>query len=673
MSRPRPLLLLVIFGALLGSLVVANCRAWSRTAAIVDASTVDQAESRPLATGGLFVDPDSYYWMDYARQIGATNVWRVRFTEIDNAPYGRPVHWSQSISWLLAGLGKIRASLTGEAWVVALERAAAWLNPALHIFFIFSAGCLIYARVGAVIACFAMVYLTTLPDLAWTFQPLRPGHQGLHVILIFLSIAMLISGGVGWWRNEPAAAAGKVHSFETPTLRAATRWMIASGVCIGVGFWISAAVTSISCVMIVGAVVLLNVTPPSDATDGVFSQPRLWRLWGISAAGTALCFYLIEYWPNHMSLTRLEVNGPAYCLWLIAIGEGLCLVARWRSTPETLTWLPSLSGILAIGYVLALPLIIYCGPESWHSLREPDMFRAHRFIHEFLSLETASGGHPWRLYFRNTGILSLFFLVPVTVAFIRSISAAERPAFVISFVTAFATLLLMLMQIRWSGIAVALGVLMGVIATTILWVRLPFQRPRQRRLAGALIAAVLLIQPLYQAIAQARVLNSVATGDLLPKGLADALLHKRLALEFLREEGGGARVMCDPDLLPALHYFAGASGVGSLYWENIDGVRAAAAFFSATDFRKSAEIARERGITHVAVQATERLPRTFCFIEYGVIDNRVGESLAEQLIHCRLPTDWMYQPYGLQTLGKKTLTLSRFRLPENACLYRVAR
>src|SRR4051812_42524506 len=99
-------MLSTIFGGTLTMLAVLyvcyDAWAWDRAAKIVDSGF------RPLATaatserpGGIYLEPDSYYWLSYAKRIGQGENWRIRYTYADNTPYGRPVHWSQSISWLL--------------------------------------------------------------------------------------------------------------------------------------------------------------------------------------------------------------------------------------------------------------------------------------------------------------------------------------------------------------------------------------------------------------------------------------------------------------------------------------------------------------------------------------------------------------------------------------------
>src|SRR4051794_25954735 len=97
--------------------VLSDAHDWDKAAKVVDSgfrhlATVNES----ITPGGIFLENDSYYWLSYSRRIGDGETLRVRHTHVDNAPFGRPVHWSQSVSWLLVILGKTRQALFHETW-----------------------------------------------------------------------------------------------------------------------------------------------------------------------------------------------------------------------------------------------------------------------------------------------------------------------------------------------------------------------------------------------------------------------------------------------------------------------------------------------------------------------------------------------------------------------------
>lgn len=128
----------------------------------------------------VFLDNDPYCWLTYAQQMIEHGTWRVRWTDFDNVPLGRSVHWSQSVSWCLAGLGGMIRWLTGTGWREALESAAVWLNPVLLVLWTATTGWVIAVRLGVVPAAIWMLTMATLPDVHWSFHPLRPDHQTFH-------------------------------------------------------------------------------------------------------------------------------------------------------------------------------------------------------------------------------------------------------------------------------------------------------------------------------------------------------------------------------------------------------------------------------------------------------------------------------------------------------------
>src|SRR4051812_14282520 len=82
--------------------ILRDAWAWQRAADVVDSGFRQLGSTTPNEhSGAIFLDNDAYYWMGYAQRMGEGETWRIRYTFADNASYGRPVHWSQSISWLL--------------------------------------------------------------------------------------------------------------------------------------------------------------------------------------------------------------------------------------------------------------------------------------------------------------------------------------------------------------------------------------------------------------------------------------------------------------------------------------------------------------------------------------------------------------------------------------------
>ncbi len=81
----------------------------------------------------FFFDNDCYYWVNYAQRMARDGMWRIRDAEVDNAPFGREMHWSQSLAELESGFGKVRAWFTGDSWLEAISQEEVCVNPVMFL------------------------------------------------------------------------------------------------------------------------------------------------------------------------------------------------------------------------------------------------------------------------------------------------------------------------------------------------------------------------------------------------------------------------------------------------------------------------------------------------------------------------------------------------------------
>ncbi len=63
----------------------------------------------------FFANPDSYAWLSHTRDMLLAGDWRIRHTHMDNAPAGRPMHWSHLLGWELAAHARLLQYLHPEA------------------------------------------------------------------------------------------------------------------------------------------------------------------------------------------------------------------------------------------------------------------------------------------------------------------------------------------------------------------------------------------------------------------------------------------------------------------------------------------------------------------------------------------------------------------------------
>lgn len=630
--------------------------------------------SPPLPKDGskrFFLDNDPYYWITFARQMAQTGEWRIRYTYVDNVPYGREVHWSQSVMWLLVAFGYMRHVFTGEPMYQAIEGASIWLNPVLLVAFAALFSWLISRRMGVIAAVFFALTFVTLPSIDWAFHPFRLGHHGLHLAVSLGTVLCLVLGGLGWVAKRrdnvpksrgPKAGMKLFQPLELLDKAQAQSYFVAAGVFTGLGLWIGATVEFFNIGALAVASVLLAFLMPAHLSDEDTDYlPELWRIWGIVAGVVGMILYLVEYFPAHMEL-RLEVNGPLYALAVVCVSELMVQLTRWRSGGQrggVFGWLKI--GVLVAGVVL-IPVLFAFGPERWHSIRDVQMYRLHRLIQEFFTYHSFNSQTPissW--FFKYYGILPFFILGALLLSGPRRTRLYEWAALWITFFLSVFSMFLTLCVIRWSELHAAMLIWLMIVVGHIAWRNL-LRVPQGQRPLGwaALVAGLVTLQALAFEYSKYSDPRGIREGNVVAKELIDAAMKKYLA-EGLGAAGHGAqmRVLCDPDEVPALYYFGGISGVTSFYWENLQGVHDATDFFTDRGDSRAREIAKQRGLTHVMVFNDAKLGAEFNYIKTGdanIAD--AGSTLLARLAPGRVGAPpWIAVDTDLTQIGWRDFSL----------------
>ncbi len=636
---------------------------WDIQSRRLDASLIPVAPEVAVPNAGrrLWLDNDSAYWLIHVRDMIEKGRWRIRHTMSDNAPYGRPVHWSQSLSWLILAGGTIRRFFTGQPLFAAAEDAAVWINPVLHLAFMSAATLAIHRRRGPVAALILAGILLTQPDLDSCFQPLRPDHQSLLVVFIIGSLFCLWARGPG--RMTSALRTGvparwKPSVFESnaaselhpPIEGSACRrqlWIL-SGILSGLALWIGATVSLIVWTPILCVVIFHRLAWGGRAD---LSEPVGWRAWGWSTGLTAILFYLVEYAPFRV-IPRWEVNHPLYALSFILWGEALCRAA----TPDGVVRRRRFVAMaLALGALLppALPLLL---PAGYHAMRDPLMLRFHRDIYEFGGIAGFLRRKPAEMVVLHFGLLPFVVLAAVARGFRRAASEADRHLAIAGWLAVFFGLL-SLFQIRWlpyfagSAAIVASGFAARAGHTAVT------AGPRCKFVASIghrAVVIALLLHPLLFAIPAAWRMRQIVAGDIVRPTLVRAALFKRLALK-LREaiDTTTPIFMTEPDAAAALYYHARIPTIASYYWENDDGLRAWCAFFGDETGEDAARIAARRGITHAMVSRGTAHAMTVQWVARGVEDRAsAARMVAARLVGSGPPIpDWLAPNPGLTAIG----------------------
>lgn len=640
--------------------------AWDR-AAIRAARFYEFAGAPAQPTGArCFLDADAYYWLSYAREMAETGTGRVRWTFADNAPFGRPVHWSQSMAWLMTGAAWLRSRCAGGTVTDNLEPAALWIQPLLLAALAVGGAALLFRTLGLAPALLWLLLTSTSKTLYWLFHPLRPDHHSLQLLFAAGQWAMLAAGGWGWARR----------AHDRDSRPAARRWFIAAGVAGGLGFWIGASVALLCTgLLIAGMLILfwfLPTTRHGRHAGGGF-DPGLWKAWGYAGGLTSLAAYLVEYVPAPLAM-RLETNHPLYALWLMAAGELLARAGAWRAEGGA----PAGGRVPGLGFAAAgtaaLPLALYLGPASWHAMKLDPIRRMCGFIAEFrrtdlLSVETLAR---WLLEY---GAVLLALPVSLWLLASRKTRRAEWAWIGTALTLAGGFLYLTGLQSRWTAFwTVALFWLAaGALAFTARQAR----KHRPARLAWTAAAVLAFAQPAWCVFEHAQHLVRLRNGDTISSLLTGAVYREGVAqaLSTARRGQPWRCLASNPSLAGILWWRAGIPAVTSFYWENLDGLNAAAAFFAdGPEGLEARRIAQERGWTHLLLSRPADAARDYYYIRFGSPDApESAHTLAARLAagDAALP-DWLAPEPALRSLEEATLRFKSQPLPTDPLrIYRI--
>ncbi|HVU39314.1 MAG TPA: hypothetical protein VHC95_13350 [Opitutales bacterium] len=159
---------------------------------------------------------------------------------------GRDVHWSSSLHWLAAGLAWIYTRFNHLPIAYNLEFTVQWANTLAIALVMFFVPLAIVRRFGSIpTALLAFCFVAVYPYYEFSFVGYFD-HHGLVASFDLELVLFLAAAGAGWLRNENlhADSLGPVERALwqwLPTRPQAKRWMIASGIAVGGGLWISTA------------------------------------------------------------------------------------------------------------------------------------------------------------------------------------------------------------------------------------------------------------------------------------------------------------------------------------------------------------------------------------------------------------------------------------------------
>jgi hypothetical protein len=344
-----------------------------------------------------------------------------------------------------------------------------------------------------------------------------------------------------------------------------------------------------------GAVLALLVVRRGDRATAAW--PQAWWEWAVAGAATSLVCYLVEYFPDGMGW-RLEVNHPLFALawlgggWILALV--LARVAQGKDL-ATAVWPPAQRGMafttatlaLAVAAVAAPLLVLRAAGSAVFAVSDPFLLRLHGdYIREFAPAWTAHVGPGWlgKLFDLAWWPALAAVLVIMLLRRHRSLPAFIGPSLAVPVTAAAVAQAEALWQVRWTGLAMGLWIVLMVVALGLLLgtARSAWPGRRGRQVLAFLFSLGLL--PAIFATGGAWIALRDGGSPRYPKSFVPSLLLRDISHRLIRAQPGRLPVvLSDPTSSTELAFYGGLPVLGTLYWENNEGLRRAARIFSARD------------------------------------------------------------------------------------------
>ena len=569
---------------------------------------------------------DSYHWIVQTQLARARGATRLRHVDYDNAPFGRPVGTPSPYRWWLGLVAWLGQTFAGESPGAAVEWAALWADPVWHLLLLTGTTVFVLWQFGLFPAALFSAGLAALFPLAGEFIPGAPDDRGLSLAFTLWSVLPLLVGIHTGQGGDEAAA------------RRARRWFFIAGVTGGIGLWVSvSAQVPVLVGLGLGGLTAALVTRRQVAPDRARSPwAAAWLAWTFGGAATVLAACLIEYFPDHLGSWQLRVIHPLYGVAWLGLGELLVLAVgriqgkiaggRWR------VWLVLLGALAA---VTALPLAMRLEKNEGFLAITVTSSRLTKLPGSAVAtnlwtwlLREGLSAHAWTVLLPALLVLPAGWLLAR-----RSTPLVTRMAVAV----ALGPVLIALGFAGWHlrGWSLLDGLLLALLIACTAAVAGAKLSALNRGLWTAAVGGVLALG----------VVALMPLGKAQPLNQAEVvgLIERDLARWLARHVGpGGALVLAPPNETTTLYYYGGLRGLGTLAWENQDGVGAAIRIVSASTPEEAKELVDRRGVTHFIIPSWDAYLDEYARIGMGQLDG----TFMSRLHQWRLPP-WL-RPVAFQ-------------------------
>jgi hypothetical protein len=435
--------------------------------------------------------------------------------------------------------------------------------------------------------------------------------------------------GAGWRRRgEPGDGVSLLPTSERAVMRA----MTVSAVCGALGLWVSAASLVVTIAIIGGAVIVVGLFAKTD--EARVCVAAAWRHWGRVGAGLSTGLYVLENFPDRLGL-RLEANHPLYALAWWGAGEAMSAVLAWRHEGRGQGWL----GLRLAGwgvFVATAPVVVWKGGAGVFAPLDPFLARIHHSIHEFMPVWTDVARTGWGAYRDQVWVIAAVLFLAV-VWLVRSRSSDERKVAGAALIVALAAVVPGVFQNRWLLTASAPVIALAAVMAAGWAGRV--SGARQVAVVLGMGAGLFAVGPWTLAKERLHVerVRDVQLGETMQ------LLYRDIA-GALRKAGANEEsvVLSDPNASVGVGYYGRLRTVGTLYWENRDGLLAAAEILGSHDDAAAGARVYARGIRYVVMVSSYDFLAEYTYaLHGGTGTQRENETLGYRLLHRHQVPVWL--------------------------------
>lgn len=524
----------------------------------------------------------TWRWIAQAQAHLSEGRWRVRRIDSENAPYGRLSTQPSPYGWYVAGVAALVGTVSGWSSHGAVEAAALLADPLALAAALLGLSVWVLRRWGQAAAAVLAAGLVTTFPFSGTFLPGVLQPHGLALLGAAVSVLPLLFA----LRREQAME---------PSRRRRTLAFALAGAISGLVFWISPASQAAVILGLLGGAVV----------EAGWSRRTLdleWRVWAWAGAAVTCAGYLVEYAPGYLGV-KLEVAHPRYALAWLGATEVILTAAALAAGQRAFRWprlVAAAAGVIVL-VLCATGFRAYAGTGLFATDTDAERLS---YLPGWGGVAASSLGawlqaEPNRVA-QAAALAPLAWLAAALVLLVRERARrAGSAALVLAVAVAFAAAVLGACQLRWWPLAQLTSLLAGLLVVTD---RIRGGGPLAA--AGWSLPVALLCVPgavLLWPGAAHRAGAPVSTAEL------ESLILRDVAHALAQRAPEGAVVLAPPETTAALSFHARLRSIGTLYWENRDGMAAALAIARATGLEESLALLRQRQVRFVVLPSWDRL------------------------------------------------------------------